>query len=175
MDIVGFKKEYKFLDNTYRGAFVHSLTLHDGSKFSDIFITAEHAYQCAKAKTYYDAQLISALPYADQAHRNGRKLDLRPDWEDIKLDVMREILQSKFSPLELDSGKSKSKARKLLDTGTSNLINETKFKRNLFWGTYDGVGENHLGKLLMEIREELINYTSQPAPQNAGPFKIELD
>ena len=176
MDIIGFKKEYKFLDNSYsgsRGPFVHSVFLYDGSRLSDIFIAAEHAYQCSKAKTYNEAHSIARLPHADQAHRNGRKLDLRPDWEDIKLDVMGEILRSKFSTEDLDTGGSKSMARKLMDTGDQNLINETKFKRNLFWGTYDGVGENHLGKLLMEIREELKKYTPQPPPKT-GPFKIEL-
>lgn len=178
MDIIGFKKEYKFLDNSYSGAshgpFVHRVFLYDGSSFSDIFRTAEHAYQCSKAKTSYDAHSISRLPYADQVYRNGRKLDLRPDWEDIKLDIMGGILRSKFSTLDLDTGSSKSMAYKLLATGDQNLINETKFKRNLFWGTYDGVGENHLGKLLMEIREELKKHTPQAHPKT-GPYKIELD
>ena len=44
----------------------------------------------------------------------------------------------------------------LLDTGDK-FIEETNWWKDQFWGVYNGVGENNLGKILMRIREEIKN------------------
>ena len=157
--IVGFKGYYKFLANDARTAFVfstknHDIKLFDGTEISDIVSTAEHAYHAMKACNQYDAGLILGLPHADQPRRNGRQMSLRPDWRDIRLEVMECVLRDKFT---LGAGSS-GWGMKLVATADLELVNETKFKTNLFWGTHNGKGENNLGKLLMQIREELKSY-----------------
>ena len=81
-----------------------------------------------------------------KAKRLGRKVTLRPDWEQIKTYTMLLLLRIKFSDENL--------ATKLLETGEQKLIEGNSWG-DCFWGVCDGVGENHLGKLLMQVREEL--------------------
>lgn len=84
-----------------------------------------------------------------QAARMGRDRTrrLRPDWEIVKLQVMREALRAKFTQhLDLRAA--------LLATGDALLVEHTANDR--FWGDGgDGKGKNWLGKLLMELREAL--------------------
>ena len=88
------------------------------------------------------------------AKKMGRSVSLRPDWEDIKDDVMLEGLYRKFADDEL--------ADWLLDTGDEELI-EGNFWSDNYWGVCyckkcraQGIqGQNHLGKLLMKVRSEI--------------------
>lgn len=80
------------------------------------------------------------------AKKMGRSVSLRPDWEDIKDDVMLEGLYRKFADDEL--------AEWLLDTGDEELI-EGNWWGDRYCGVCNGVGQNKLGKLLMKVREEL--------------------
>ena len=80
------------------------------------------------------------------AKKMGRSVSLRPDWEDIKDDVMLEGLYRKFTNDEL--------AEWLLDTGDEELV-EGNWWGDRYWGVCNGIGQNKLGKLLMKVREEL--------------------
>jgi ribA/ribD-fused uncharacterized protein len=71
---------------------------------------------------------------------------MRDDWNDIKIDVMRDLLQEKFSDDDL--------RELLLATGDAELI-EGNTWNDYFWGVCLGEGQNWLGKLLMEVRKEL--------------------
>lgn len=108
--------------------------------------TVEHAFQAAKTLDEGMRKQIRNDPDAAGAKKRGRKVELRADWEAIKIDVMRELLRQKFGTEPLKS--------KLLKTGKAQLV-EGNWWGDRFWGVCDGVGENHLGRLLMEIREEL--------------------
>ena len=80
------------------------------------------------------------------AARMGRSRErpLRPDWEVVKLDVMREALRAKFI-------QHRDLQEKLLSTGDRQLVEHTA--RDRFWGDGgDGSGKNMLGRLLMELR-----------------------
>ena len=81
-----------------------------------------------------------------EARRAGQKLPMRTDWESVKIDVMFRCLKEKFKDPEL--------REKLIDTGDEELI-EGNWWGDTFWGVCQGKGENHLGKLLMTIREEI--------------------
>ena len=80
------------------------------------------------------------------AKKMGRSVSLRPDWEDIKDDVMLEGLYRKFTNDEL--------AEWLLDTGDEELV-EGNWWGDRYWDVCKGIGQNKLGKLLMKVREEL--------------------
>jgi len=110
--------------------------------------TVEHAYQAAKTLDQKARERIRLLPTAGKAKAAGKRLKIRPDWEAIKVDVMRGLLRQKFRP-------DTFLARVLLETGERELI-EVNTWGDRFWGECPrGVGENQLGKLLMEIRGEL--------------------
>ena len=80
------------------------------------------------------------------AKKMGRSVSLRPDWEDIKDDIMLEGLYRKFADDEL--------ADWLLDTGDEELV-EGNWWGDRYWGVCNGVGQNKLGKLLMKVRSEI--------------------
>lgn len=139
-----FKGNYKFLSN-----FWPCLV-----EFEEIiYPSVEHAYQAAKTKNITIRQCITKLT-AGEAKKLGRKLELREDWEDVKLDVMLTVLKEKFSPTNY------LLIEKLLDTKDSVLI-ESNYWHDNFWGNctcpncQNIDGQNHLGKLLMQVRKEL--------------------
>lgn len=77
----------------------------------------------------------------------GRQAVLRDDWDDIRIEVMRELLIHKFAQEPFMS--------KLIETGNA-YLEETNTWGDKFWGVCDNKGENNLGKLLMEIRADLV-------------------
>ena len=94
-----------------------------------------------------DAYRIATAGNARIAKKLGRACELREDWEDIKIDVMRDILRVKFK-------KGSHLGRLLVGTGDIPLV-EGNTWNDVFWGVCNGSGENWLGRLLMEIRSEL--------------------
>ncbi len=138
-----FDGEFAFLSN-----FSHSLILHEGI----VYPTVEHFFQAMKTLIPAEREAIAAAPTPGIAKRMGRKVNLRPDWETIKVDVMRTGLRLKFSDYEL--------AQKLLATGDKYLIEGNVWHDNT-WGSCNCAkcastpGRNLLGQLLMEVREEV--------------------
>lgn len=140
--IYSFSDNFRFLSNFYAGPAPIRFESRD-------YPTVEHAYQAAKTMDRDIRKTISYLT-AGQAKRYGGKLALRPGWDDMKIDVMRLLLREKFSHPDM--------ARKLQDTAGRELIEGNSWGDS-YWGmitTGDHMfGDNHLGKLLMEIREEI--------------------
>lgn len=141
--INSFDGEFAFLSNFYDSP------ISDGRM---IMPTVEHYFQAAKADSMYDYIAIATAATPGQAKRAGRKAVLRHDWEDVKMNVMREALRKKFSDPELKA--------KLLATGDQ-ILEEGNTWHDNFWGVchcvkcQDTMAHNHLGKLLMELRSEL--------------------
>ena len=129
-----FQGDFRFLSN-----FWPCVIEFEGIKFSSV----EHAYQAAKTLDIKERKRIAKLLTPGKAKRAGKELMLRPDWEEIKLPIMRELLIKKFSHREL-------MFRLKLTEGE--LIEGNNWG-DTFWGICRGKGENHLGKLLMEIRD----------------------
>jgi ribA/ribD-fused uncharacterized protein len=82
-----------------------------------------------------------------EAKKKGRSIKLRKDWEDVKYEVMYHVCFEKFV-------QNPDLAKKLLATGNAHL-EEGNTWGDKIWGTVNGKGQNHLGKILMRIREEL--------------------
>jgi len=113
-----------------------------------MYNSVEHAYQAAKTLNEYERADIRHAATPNQAKKMGRNINkLRNDWEQVKIPIMRQLLIEKFS--------QKPEKDILISTGDEELI-EGNWWNDTFWGVCNGKGENHLGKLLMEIRE-LIN------------------
>lgn len=109
--------------------------------------TVEHAYQAAKTIDDEERARVAATPSPGRAKRLGKSLTLRPDWDAVRLGIMRDLLRQKFNHPEYQ--------RMLLATGDAELV-EGNVWGDTFWGICDGVGENYLGRLLMQVREELL-------------------
>lgn len=108
--------------------------------------TVEHAFQAAKTRDADDRLKIQQSASPGQAKRLGRKVLLRADWEQVKVEIMRDLLRKKFADQQL--------ADLLRATGNRELI-EGNTWNDRFWGVCRGVGKNWLGRLLMEVRAEL--------------------
>lgn len=81
-----------------------------------------------------------------EAKRRGRKVTMRDDWKEVKIDIMLDLLQLKFSDPILK--------QQLLATGNAKLV-EGNYWHDNFWGTCrcgrcnNVRKENWLGRLLM--------------------------
>lgn len=140
MKVQMFKQEeYKFLSNMYPVNI-------DGYKSVEAFYVAMKT----KDKTIR-AQIRQMNGF--YAKKFGRTLVIREDWDAIKLDVMHYALNKKFTA-------GTDLANKLLATGHMKLVETNNWHDN-FWGDCycdkcaNTKGENHLGRMLMEIRENL--------------------
>ncbi|HEC65017.1 MAG TPA: NADAR family protein [bacterium] len=138
--INSFQGEYRFLSNFWLVPIVF-----EGITFPSV----EHAYQAAKTLEIGWRHRIASLQSPGKAKRVGRLSELREDWEDVKLDIMEQLVLSKFS---LNNGLR----FKLLETGGAELIEGNNWG-DTYWGEHKGVGKNHLGKILMKVRYELRN------------------
>jgi len=129
-------------NNRWLSNFVHSPVLLDGMKFP----TVEHAYQAAKTKDLYERSEILHVSSPGKAKRLGRRVTIRKDWDTFKLEVMEYLIRQKFN---IPSFK-----RLLLSTGNAALIEGNNW-HDTYWGVCNDSGHNHLGKIIMKVREEL--------------------
>jgi len=114
-----------------------------------VWPTTEHYFQAQKFAGTPHEEAIRQAKSPMVAARMGRSRErpLRPDWESVKDDVMREALQAKF-------GQHPVLRFLLLETRDLELIEHTKNDR--YWADGgDGRGKNRLGQLLMELRTSL--------------------
>lgn len=114
--------------------------------------TVEHAYQASKTLDFQSRLKIAATRSPGKAKRLGRTLTIREDWDEVKLDIMYTLVKQKFIqhyPL----------GKMLLWTAPRELI-EGNTWGDTFWGVCRGKGHNHLGKILMRVRDELESDTS---------------
>ncbi len=141
MIIDNFAGEYRFLSNFWKCPIYFE---------GEVYPSVEHAYQAAKTRNMAEREIIRSKSSPGEAKKSGRGVTIRSNWNDIKINTMRGLLITKFEwPGERDL---------LLKTGNAKLI-EGNWWGDIFWGVCKGVGENHLGKLLMEIREPLFSKT----------------
>jgi N-glycosidase YbiA len=113
--------------------------------------TSEHYFQARKFTHAEQREAIRAETSPMAAARIGRDRNwpLRPGWEEVKDEVMREALWAKFTQ---HSGLREL----LLSTGDATIIEHTR--NDAYWGDGgDGKGKNMLGRILMEVRERISN------------------
>jgi hypothetical protein len=111
--------------------------------------TNENGYQSEKAKDPLMRDWIAKAPTAYAAMMAGKNLkpdEIVDDWDNKKVEVMRIGLLAKFSQNYL-------LGQALLRTGDAILIEDSP--TDMFWGGRLEGSQNMLGKLLMEVREEL--------------------
>lgn len=136
--IDSFTGEFRFLSNFFP-AEVES----EGISYPSV----EHAYQAQKSSDRSERRAIATCGSPGKAKRLGRRIALRADWESAKVGTMTDLVRQKFS-------RHVDLRELLLATGEAELI-EGNTWGDRFWGTCDGIGANHLGRILMQVRGEL--------------------
>jgi len=111
------------------------------------YLSVEHAFQAAKTDDFLLREEIRRALTARRAKQIGRRLSLKPGWDDVRERVMFELVRDKFASSDL--------AEKLLATQDAELIFENTIN-DTYWGVCNGVGENRLGKILMTVRAETV-------------------
>lgn len=137
MSIDRFTGEHDFLSN------FHPSTI---SVEGNLYRTVEHAYQALKSPDEDVRKTIREAGTPSQAKKLGRCILIRNDWDQVREGVMLDLLRKKFENPFL--------AEKLLSTGDEELIEGNNWN-DTFWGVCRGVGENKLGILLMQVRDEI--------------------
>jgi len=115
--------------------------------------SVEHAYMAMKAPDNADWQSFCSNKSnsAGKVKKASKFIQLRPDWDDnCRLTLMKLLLKLKFSQKPFRS--------KLISTGNQN-IQEGNYWNDKFFGIClkTGEGENHLGRLIMNIRDQINN------------------
>jgi ribA/ribD-fused uncharacterized protein len=140
--IISFTGKYAFLSNFY----------YCDIMFEDLlYPSAEHAYVAAKTTDLDIRKIISTNAMTPgEVKRFGRNLELRDNWEYIKLSYMRQIVETKFNDKYLMS---------LLNSTRGYELIEVNSWGDKFYGQSPiGVGRNELGKILMSIRDNVLNF-----------------
>ena len=136
-----FENEYEWLSNFH----VHDTPMIiDGKEY----ISNEHYFQACKATTPADHEKVRLCGSPNQAKGKGRQIPCRPDWQEVKEQVMLKGLQAKFAV-------GSELAAKLLATQPAKLI-EGNWWGDSYWGVCRGTGKNRLGVLLMKVRQYLV-------------------
>ena len=138
------EKPYGAFSNLYRRPIVFE---------GETFPTSEHAYQAGKARKQEVRNWLMNAPSPALLAMAAHGLyywDVAPGWSKTKFDRMREVLRAKFT-------QHQDLRELLLSTGNARLVESATQDNevNRTWGEVNGIGKNMLGKLLMEVRDEL--------------------
>lgn len=134
-----FSGKYRFLSNFHPSPVQYEGVWYD---------TVEHGFQAAKFAPGSTGRRVvteAAQPYIAKSIAKTMKL-YWPDWDTRRLRVMLDLLRLKFA-------KGSNLAAKLEATGDEEIV-EVNHWNDRYWGVCNGVGENQLGKLLMQVRQE---------------------
>jgi len=138
--IYGFFGDFRFLSNFWLAE-----VEYEGAMYP----STEAAYQAAKTldlNARKQFQMGSGIA-GRQAKHLGYKLELRPDWENIKDQVMYDVCKDKFTRHQ--------ELREALLLTDDLYLEETNHWEDTYWGVCSGEGRNQLGKTLMAIRQEI--------------------
>ncbi len=143
MTIKFYKSEppYGYLNNFKRA---------DMFVYGRLWKNVESAYQAQKTLVpeEYDAIWLAKTPRI--ARNLGQTVSIREDWDNIKVAVMYTCVLAKFT-------QNHDLRALLLSTGNEDIIEDSPI--DWFWGCgADGTGKNNLGKILMQVRDDLSRY-----------------
>lgn len=136
----------KFYEGEYY--LLSNFSAHEVSFEGETYKTAEHAYQVAKFRDTVMRDKIRNAPSAYLAREWAQVKEGRTEgFEERKVAIMNAIMKAKAE-------QHADVREKLVATGDTIL--EKNHPLDAYWGTgADGAGENVMGKLWMEIREEM--------------------
>ncbi len=131
-----------------------------------VWKTSEHYFQ---ARKFQDSSLVikvmdASTPMEAANIGRDRSYPIREDWDTIKLEVMKEVTLAKFTQHE-------NLKELLLSTGSEKIVEASPY--DYFWGEgADGSGKNYLGRILMEVREDI---RKKPCVDVIAPWVFNSD
>jgi ribA/ribD-fused uncharacterized protein len=143
-----FEGRWRFLSN------FHPVEIeHQGIKYPSV----EHFYVAMKCNNEQMLQgrhytigdfreMIARVPSPGIVKKIGQQMQVRKDWNEKKLEFMNWGVREKFKNEELKE--------LLISTENMTLI-EGNVWQDTFWGVCNGKGLNHLGRILMKVRDEV--------------------
>jgi N-glycosidase YbiA len=137
--------------DSFRGDFGFMSNFHEASIWIDgqRYPSVEHAYQAFKFGPYAGEHsahdMVRTAKSPGMAKKLGYSAQLPADWDATKTDLMRRLVREKFKNPLLRSMLVATEDVTLIEGNTWN---------DRFWGVCKGTGQNWLGRILMEVREE---------------------
>ena len=150
-----FREEFFFLSNFYECPVTYKQLTYTNN---------EAAFQAQKCTSDSEKIQFTKLN-PSEAKKLGRKVNLRKDWESVKVKIMEEIVRAKFT-------QNTELADKLLATGDA-YLEEGNAWGDRIWGTVNGSGANQLGIILMQIRADLINDARERARESGNVLETD--
>ncbi len=148
---VAFRGEMSWASNMHEASITFDDKKHNlreifpQFKFDGLeYPSSEHLYQSLKATNEEDKENIRMASNPHNAKKVAREVFCRMDWDSVKVEAMRLALYLKFY-------QHPDLLLKLIETGRTPIV-EINWWGDKFWGVCNGVGENWLGRLLMELR-----------------------
>ena len=141
--------KFRFLDNFYECKVTYQGITYQNS---------EAAFQAQKTTDPQERLKFANLP-PQEAKSLGHLVSLRDDWEEIKDQIMYEVVKAKFQ-------QNPELLQHLLDTGDAQIV-EGNNHQDSYWGVdlHTMQGYNKLGHICEKVREELggwkRNYTDE--------------
>lgn len=136
-DVFEFQGKHRFLSN-----FWSVKVIYDGVEYPSV----ENAYVASKFDGKPPSQLQTCTP--EQAKKLGKTANPTASWHGNRVRLMEDLVRQKFSSdpvLKL----------RLVQTYPGELIEGNSWG-DTFWGKCKGLGQNHLGEILMQVRDELM-------------------
>lgn len=137
-----FQGEYRWLSNMWPVCIEYK-----GRKFYNV----ENAFHSEKSNDEVFKDFCASEPEGRTVKEKQREMiEVRPDWDMVKINILLELTRLKFSQSEL--------RKKLLATEDV-YLQEGNDWGDTFWGVNldSGEGKNHFGKILMQVRDEIKN------------------
>jgi ribA/ribD-fused uncharacterized protein len=142
-----FKGDFYFLSNFSPYKF--------RDKSGVLWQTVEHYFQAMKTVDMVERGRIWSAYHPGIAKKLGRNVELRSDWDILKLDIMIDAVSWKFL-------QNKDIKKLIADTKDYILIEGNTWHDNI-WGDCscskckNKEGKNYLGKILMSVRKEILH------------------
>ena len=139
-EITEFKGDYDFLANDFNDCKIYI------EKDDLTYTNLESALIAQKSDDFGTRRKFTRF----NAMKARKKLSTIPDndeWEENKDEIMKDLLRIKFK-------KGSKLGKKLVETIPAKLINTVTYPDE-YYGVRYGEGKNMLGKMLMEIRDEI--------------------
>ena len=166
-----FEGRYRFLSN-----FFTCEIEHQGIKYTSVesFYVAMKVndQQLINGKYYTPGdfrEMISMIKNPAEVKRIGSKVKLRTGWDDKKLEIMNWAVRQKF--------KSNIQLKEMLLGTLNQELVEENYWHDTYWGKCTcnkcgNKGENNLGKILMEVRDELTPRSQRPSLEDQIKNKL---
>lgn len=142
-----FSGDLEFLSNMYKIPIYFNESKYDNFQPDfKVYPSSENLYQALKCKYIKDRELFQNVD-PHKSKRIGKTIEIRSDWDNVRLEAMKLAIDLKFKNIEL--------GEKLIDLPDGKIIEFNNWG-DRFFGICNGEGLDHLGKILRAKKQQII-------------------